>query len=333
MSKKIGVIGAGAWGTALSQAIALSEKNVLLWAKEVSVFKEISKDNTNSMYLDNVFLAETIDVTNDIEEVVTGCNTLFIACPSHYYTEVIALIANHISNDHEIIICSKGLRESDGALMSDILEEMIPTSPKIGVLAGPAFAHDLASNKPCMLTISSTSEGLIKSVNDILSLESLRLYHNDDIIGAQIGAALKNVIAIAAGISHEMQLGESVHAAIICRGLKEIERYCEAFGGNKETIYGLAGLGDVILTANTATSRNYNFGKNLGKGMSTKEALEAVDGYIEGLNTARIVTMKSLSQGIDLAIISAVDGIVYGDISAEKVIKHLLQRPRSHEWL
>ncbi|MFT7432849.1 MAG: glycerol-3-phosphate dehydrogenase (NAD(P)+) [Alphaproteobacteria bacterium] len=332
MTNQIGVIGAGAWGTALAQAIALSEKNVLLWAKETATTAEINKENTNNTYLEGVFLAETINATHNIEEVVKTCKTLFIACPSPYYTEIITSISQLITDEHEIVICSKGLRDSDGALMSDILCELIPTKPRIGVLAGPAFSKDISRGKPCMLTISSPSKELIKNVNGILSLPSLRLYHNEDMIGAQIGAALKNVVAIAAGIAREMDLGESVHAAIICRGIKEIERYSKALGGHKDTIYGLAGLGDIILTANSTTSRNYNFGRHLGQGLSTEEALAKSDGYIEGLNTARIVTVTALSQGVDLAIIAAVDGIVYGDISAEKVIKHLLERPRTHEW-
>lgn len=332
MTKKIGVIGSGAWGTALAQAIALSEKPVLLWTKEISVCSEISKKNTNTMFLKDIYLAETIDATTKLEEVVKECDVLFVACPSKFYTEIITLISGYVTEKHKIIICSKGFRESDGALLSDILEEILPVTPSVGVLSGPAFAIELAKGKHCVLTISSKSQELIKEVNQILSLGSLRLYHNDDIIGAQVGATLKNVIAIAAGITYEMKLGESVRAAVICRGMKEVDRYNNALGGQTKSIYGLAGLGDILLTAKSESSRNYIFGRSLGKGFTTEEAFKLAGGIVEGYKTSRIVTMKALSQGIDLAIISAVDGIIYGDITAEKAIEHLMKRPRIHEW-
>lgn len=331
MTDKIGVIGAGAWGTALAQAIALSEKPVLLWAKETKVFKSIQKHKRNDTHLPSILLAETIEGTQDLEHVFETCNTIFMACPAPYYTEILTLVASSIRPEHQIIICSKGLRESDGALLSDVIEETLHECPSLGVLAGPGFAVELATGKPCMLTISSPHEDVIKNVNSILSLPSLRLYHNEDIIGAQIGGALKNALAIASGIAHEMDLGESVQAAIISRGLKEMERYALSLGGQKDTVYGLAGLGDVILTARSELSRNFRFGQHIGRGLSVQEALDATNGYVEGLNTARIVTLQSFSQGIDMGIISAIDGILKNDVSADKVIQYLMQRPRTHE--
>lgn len=324
-----GVIGAGAWGTALAQSIALTEKPVQLWCFEEEVYKSIHKNHKNK-YLPELNIAETVSPTTSLKDIAEN-KILFIAVPAKFYTEVLSQLNKYITDEHNIIICSKGFRPSDGALLSDVVEEVLTKRPTIGVLAGPAFAKDIAAGKPCMLTISSKNEMLINNVNNILSYKKIRIYHNDDIIGAQIGGAVKNIIAIAAGIVDALNLGESVRSAILCRGLKEAERYANAYGAKSETLFGLAGLGDMILTASSTTSRNYDFGQFLGQGLNAKEAEEKVNGYVEGINTARIVTTKSLSQGIDLAIISAVDGIIQGDVSAKKVSEYLMQRPRTHE--
>lgn len=331
MNEKVGVIGAGAWGTALAQVIALSETPVILWAKEAETFKSIQKEKRNLKHLPDVLLAETIEANQDIEEVFEECKTIFMACPAPYYTEVLSLVSNIVTDEHTIIVCSKGLRESDGALLTTVIREVLPTKPKMGVLAGPAFAVELASNKPCMMSISAKDMDVIKTVNNVLNAPNVRLYHNHDMIGAQVGGALKNVLAIASGIAHEMDLGEGVQAAIITRGLKEIERFVLSLGGEKDTVYGLSGLGDVVLTTRSQLSRNFRFGQHIGRGLTVQEALEATNGYVEGLHTARIVTLQSFSQGIDMAIISAIDGILKNDVSAHKVIDYLMQRPRTHE--
>ncbi len=324
------VIGAGAWGSALAQSIALSEKSVQLWCYESATYKSIQKNRT-SPYLPDLQLAETVEVTKSLKEAATQSKTLFLAIPAQYYTEILSQLNSHITDDHTLVICSKGFRTSDGALLSDVAQEVMTAKPKIAVLTGPAFAMELAAGKPCMLAVSAKDEQTIQHIDQIISYAKIRLYHNHDIIGAQIGAALKNLIAIAAGIADAMELGESVRAAIICRGLRETERFAKAYGGQGETIFGLAGLGDAILTASSKTSRNYEFGYQLGNGFTREEALQRVDGYVEGVHTARIVTTQALSQGIDLAIFSAVDGIIQGDVSAHKVIEFLLQRPRTHE--
>lgn len=329
MNFAAGIIGAGAWGTALAQSIALTEKRVLVWCYEENTCKQIQKSKTNP-FLKDLAIAETVEATSSLKEIAEN-KVLFIAAPAHAYTEILSQLNQYITDDHKIIISSKGFRPSDGALLSDVIGEVLTHNPQIGVLAGPAFAKELAAGKPCMLTISSKHKEVVEQVNNILSYNKLRIYCNEDIIGAQIGAALKNIIAIAAGIADALELGESVRAAIISRGLKEIERYANVYGAQNETIYGLAGLGDTILTASSKTSRNYDFGYYLGSGLTKQEASEKVEGYMEGIQTARIVTTQSLSQGIDLAIISAVDGIIQGDVSPEKVVEFLMQRPRTHE--
>lgn len=330
MNFSAGVIGAGAWGTALAQSIGSCDQNAQLWCYEESICKSINKNNAN-IYLPTLNISENVFATCSLQDIVVHNKFLFLAIPAKYYTEILSQINNYITDDHYLIICSKGFRPSDGALLSDVINEVLTAKPKIGVLSGPAFAHELADGKPCVLSISSVDEVLIEQVNHILNHDNLRIYHNNDIIGAQIGAALKNIIAIAAGISDALNLGQSIRAAIICRGLKEVERFSSAYGGHPETIYGLAGLGDSILTANSKTSRNYDFGYHLGEGFTTEGSIKKVNGYIEGINTARIVTTKALSQGIDLAIFTALDGVIQGDIDAKKVIEILMKRPRTHE--
>jgi glycerol-3-phosphate dehydrogenase (NAD(P)+) len=330
MKFSAGIIGAGAWGTALAQTIALSDQSAHLWCYEEFICKDINKNKKNK-YLPEIDIAETVLATHSLKDIVDQNKILFLAMPTQYYTEILSQINSYVTDGHYLIICSKGFRPSDGALLSDVIEEVLTHKPQIGVLSGPAFAKDLATGKPCMLTISSTDETLIQKVSDTLKYEKLRIYHNNDIVGSQIGAALKNIIAIAAGISDALMLGESVRAAIICRGLKEIERFACAYGAKPETIYGLAGLGDSVLTASSRTSRNYDFGYFLGQGFSAQDAIKKINGYIEGLNTTRIVTTKALSQGIDLAIFAALDGVIQGDIKAKNVIEILMQRPRTHE--
>lgn len=329
--KPIGIVGAGAWGTALAIHLAQCGHKVFIWALEKDVVKSINRKHRNEAFLPGYDLMPQIEATHNLEDVAKHCQTLIITVPASANTEVATVLSNTLTDDHHVVLASKGFRETDGMLLSDVWAEVAPHVKKIAILSGPTFAHDLASGKPSACVVASTHEEVIRSVDRIFSLDDLRLYYSDDIIGVQVGAALKNVIAIAAGVSDGLDMGENMRAAIICRGLAEMMRYAEAVGGRRETVAGLSGMGDVILTASSPQSRNYRLGRSLARGLTIQEALDDVGAVVEGVQTARIVTMHGVSRGIDMAIIMAVDGIVNGDVDPATAMRMLLSRPRASE--
>lgn len=328
----VGILGAGAWGTALAQHLAeRCGHDVWLWSYEKNTAKEINKKHTNTGFLPEVNLSERIKATTSAKDIIKNCKTILFATPSAHCQEMATVLAPLLSQDQVLVICAKGFRESDGGLLSDVWMEANPTFKNIAVLSGPTFAHELAQKKPVTATLAADDDAIIKHVDGLFSSPTLRLYFSNDIISAQVGGALKNTIAIVAGVSDGLQMGEGFKAALLCRGLVEMMRYSKHLGGQDITLAGLSGMGDLIMTA-TPGSRNYRFGSLLGEGKTVAEALEEVNSTIEGISTAGIVTMQGISNGIDMGVVMAAHGIVSGDLNPKRTFEILLARPRVYEF-
>ena len=328
----VGILGAGAWGTALANHLAQNcGHNVLLWSYDEGAAKDIQKKRENTPFLPGISLSENITVTTNPEDVATQCEIIIYATPSAYCHELAVLLAPLLKPEQILVMSAKGFREADGALLTDVWQEAAPHFQNFAVLSGPTFASELAEQKPVTSTLASEDEDITMRVDNLFSSKDLRLYYGDDIIGSQVGGALKNTIAIAAGISDGLALGGGFKAALLCRGVVEMMRYAESLGGKRLTLSGLSGVGDLLMTA-SETSRNYRFGYLLGQGKSTQEAEKEIGATIEGIATASIVTMQGVARGIDMGVLMAIHGILNGDLNPRRTFQILLYRPRVNEF-
>jgi len=327
--RNISVVGAGAWGTALAEVISRQGNQVNLWAKELSVTKSINSNNENSMYLPDIKLSKLIIAFNNIEQI-TNCDLMLMVTPAQYIRQTLEDIKKTLNENLPIVICSKGIELKTLNLMSEIVKEIIPNNP-LSILSGPSFAIDVVNNKPTAVTLACENENIGKSIAESISLPTFRPYLSDDIIGAQIGGATKNVIAIAAGVVEGQNLGDSARAATIARGFSEISRLAIAIGGKEETLGGLSGMGDLLLTCNSKTSRNYSLGIKLGKGLSIEEATEGLSSIAEGMYSSKAIVNLSKKHNIDMPITNAVNDLIEKNNSLDEIISNLLNRPIGRE--
>lgn len=326
----VGVLTAGAWGTALAQTLALAGHKVMVWDRDARVVDDINQRHENRKRYPGETLHENVMATLSLAEVVKHCRIIVVAAPSDVNEELAAQLAGKLTDKHGLVLASKGLRASDGGLLDGIWRE---ACPEVGlcVLTGPTFAREMMDKKVTAAIVASADADLRARVGDLFEVPFVRLYESDDMVGAQVGGALKNVLAIAAGILDGLDFGANARAAMLARGLGEMARYTRALGGKEQTIWGLAGMGDVLLTATSTLSRNFRFGQMIGRGVGVAEAKAKV-GTVEGVLAARIVTVQAQALGIDLAIVSAMDGILHGDVTPLRVVDYLMQRPRVEEF-
>jgi len=329
MHNKIGVIGAGAWGTALSQALANTGRDVVLWAREEEVVDSINNDNENKLYLKDIHLNETLKATNDLKEVCKR-NVLLVMTPAQHIRATLESIKDFLRDDQPIIIGAKGIEKETGYLLSEVAQEIIPDK-KVGVLTGPTFASEIGRGLPCAVTIAIQDKDAGEMVIDALGSRTLRTYLTDDLVGAQIGGAVKNVIAIASGVIEGRQLGESARCALVTRGLTEIARLAKALGGKRSTLMGMCGVGDLMLTASSMQSRNFSLGVALGQGKTLEEILGDRIAVTEGVHTAKALRVMAKNNAVDMPISQAVYEFLHEGISIEDVMKKVLDRPLRRE--
>lgn len=328
----VGIIGAGAWGTALAHHLAGCGQQVLLWAYEKETMQDINRQHENTQFLPGITLPSSVVATTNLDELVSRCQVLLYAGPAQVMTEIATVVGPTLRPEQILVICAKGLRETDGALLSEVWHEAAPSFKNLAVLTGPTFAMEIAQGKTAAILLAAADDSIIQQVDSLFTSTQIRLYYSNDMIGAQVGGALKNVLAIGAGINDGLQMGANLKAAIMCRGVAEMMRYTRFLGGDEHTLAGLAGMGDLMLTASSPQSRNYRFGLYLGEGLDVGAALKKVGATVEGLHTARIATVQATARGIDLGIVMAIDGILSGDIEAGKALHFLLNRPRIREF-
>lgn len=326
---KIGIIGAGAWGTALAMAAQRAENEVIIQAYEPNVAATINEIHENSIYLKNFKLDERIKATTDLS-VVTNVDVVLLVMPAQFLRSVCEAAAASWSPGIPAVICSKGIEQDTCALMSEVVSEILPGKP-IAVLSGPAFASEVANNLPTAVTLASEDETLAKVLMETLNTTVFRIYRSRDTIGAQIGGAVKNVLAIACGIVEGRNLGNNAKSALITRGLAEIARLGIAKGAQADTFYGLSGLGDLTLTCNDMKSRNFSLGVALGQGEKLSDVLKERISIAEGVYTASTMVSLAHQLNVDLPICSAVDGVLNHSNDIDASINSLLLRPLKAE--
>lgn len=319
---KIGVIGAGAWGTALAQVLSEGQKELLLWAREPDVVEQINNKHENQSFLPGHMLRDNILATQDMN-MLAGCDALLIVTPAQHLR---ASLQDLPDSRAILVLCSKGIEEATQQLMSEIVEESRPDNP-LAVLSGPTFAHEVAQGLPTALTLACDTEQTWEKLYPLIAKSTFRPYFSNDIIGAEIGGAVKNVLAIGCGIVEGAGLGQNARASIISRGFAEMLRYGTARGARAETLSGLCGLGDLVLTCSSTSSRNFSLGKGLGEGQSAQALLTDRATVAEGAATAPELQRDARRRGIDMPIVDAVCALLAGQTDSRSIVEQLMGRP------
>ncbi|MEK9684735.1 MAG: NAD(P)H-dependent glycerol-3-phosphate dehydrogenase [Rhodospirillaceae bacterium] len=325
----IGIIGAGAWGTALAQAVCNAGNHTILWAHEREVADSINKKRMNDIYLPGITLNPAIRATTVIEEA-TESDVVLLVTPAQFLRGVTETLAPILSRSTPIVICAKGIEQNTGALMSEIASETLG-GREIAVLSGPTFAVEVAKGLPTAVTIASKDPAFGEAFVRAIGTQTLRPYHSQDVIGAEIGGAVKNVLAIACGIAEGRGFGDNARAALITRGLSEMTRLSLAKGGKAETMMGLSGLGDLTLTCTSPQSRNYSLGIALGEGQSLDSITSSRHSVAEGVFSAAAVGTLASRLRIEMPISEGIDAIVNKGSSVDEIIEALLARPFREE--
>lgn len=328
-AKKVGVIGAGAWGTALALVAARAGHSVTIWARQKEAAASINAAHENSARLPGIMLPDTIAATANPGDLAAS-DLVLIATPAQAMREAMSQFGEHLAPGTPAIITAKGIEQSTSRFMTDILGEVCPDLEPL-VLSGPSFAADVARELPTAVTLAARSLATARPAAEALSCPTFRPYISDDLIGVQVGGAVKNVLAIACGILTGRGLGESARAALIARAFAELTRFGAALGARRETLTGLSGLGDLVLTCSSPQSRNFRFGLALGEGRSPKAAMSGTNGVSEGAFTAAAVVKIAAAQGIEVPVSAAVLAILEGRLSILEAIGSLMQRPLKAE--
>jgi glycerol-3-phosphate dehydrogenase (NAD(P)+) len=321
----IGIVGAGAWGTALAVTARRAGRSVTLWAHEPEVAAAISGSHRNPLYLPGIDLDPAIAATGEIDRVAAADVVLLVA-PAQHLRGVCRSLAPHLRPGTPIVICAKGIELATSALMGEVVADELPQAP-IAVLSGPTFAIEVAHGLPTAVTLACSDPLLGQRLVEALGTATFRPYLSDDLVGAEIGGAVKNVLAIGCGIVEGKGFGDNARAALITRGLTEITRLAMAKGAKAETLMGLSGLGDLILTASSTQSRNYSLGFALGQGRSLAEVLAERRAVTEGVYTAGAVMELSERLAVEMPLCAAVDAVINRGAGLDSTIQGLLARP------
>ncbi|WP_029936970.1 NAD(P)H-dependent glycerol-3-phosphate dehydrogenase [Sphingomonas sp. UNC305MFCol5.2] len=322
---RMGVIGGGAWGTALAQVAARDGLPVTLWAREPEVVESVNTAHENRHFLAGVPLSETIRATGDLADLA-GHDALLVVAPAQH---VRAVLAAAPIGTTPLVLCAKGIEAGTRLLVGEVAHQAAPDAP-IAVLSGPTFAHEVAAGKPTAVTLACEDEGLRARLAERLAGPAFRTYGSADIIGAEIGGAVKNVLAIACGVVEGAGLGLNARAALIARGFAEMTRFGLARGGQAETLTGLSGLGDLVLTCSSTNSRNFSLGVGLGQGKSAAALLADRKTVAEGAFTAPVLREAAAEARVDMPVTEAVNALLEG-VAVRDVIEALLSRPLREE--
>ncbi|HLL59824.1 MAG TPA: NAD(P)H-dependent glycerol-3-phosphate dehydrogenase [Allosphingosinicella sp.] len=322
----IGVIGGGAWGTALAQVAAADGRETLLWALEPEVVEGVNARHENGIFLSGIPLSPSIRATGELAEL-SRCDALLVVTPAQHTR---AVLAGTDLRGSPLILCAKGMEEATTKLMHDVAREEQPESP-IAVLSGPTFAHEVAAGLPAAVTLAVKDRNVGEAIRARLARPSFRPYLSDDVIGAEIGGAVKNVLAIACGVVEGRGLGQNARSALISRGFAEMTRFGLARGARAETLAGLSGLGDLVLTCSSTSSRNFILGKGLGEGGNAADLMADRRTVAEGAFTAPVLKRAADEAGVDMPIVEAVCALLSGKASVDQILERLLSRPLRSE--
>jgi glycerol-3-phosphate dehydrogenase (NAD(P)+) len=322
----IGILGGGAWGTALAQVMASDGTPVELWAREAEVVEAINSTRENPLFLPGLKLSDAIRATTDLTSVAE-LSPVLVVTPAQHMRSVLRDLPAH---SETLILCSKGIEADSRRLMHEVAREEHPDSP-VAVLSGPTFAHEVAAGLPTAVTLACEDIALARRLSGLVARPTFRPYAADDVAGAEIGGAVKNVLAIACGVVEGRRLGQNARSALISRGFAEMTRFGLARGARAETLAGLSGLGDLVLTCSSTSSRNFSLGKGLGEGRTAAELLADRRTVAEGAHTAPVLARAAREAGVDMPIVSAVCALLAGEASVDEVVERLLARPLRSE--
>ena len=325
----IGIIGAGAWGTALAQTLAASGRDVTIWSFEPDCADEINSRHVNSCYLDGVPLHETIRAVSE-PAALAGRDAYLSVAPAQHTRATLQSFAPHIPDGAPVVLCSKGIEIATQSFMSDVLQDVLPDAVP-AVLSGPSFAADVARGLPTAVTLACEDEGMGERLVAACAAPTFRPYWTDDVLGAEVGGAVKNVLAIVCGIVLGKGLGRSAHAAIIARGFAEMRRLGTALGAKPETLTGLSGLGDLVLTCSSEMSRNMSCGLALGRGEKLEDIMQGRLAVTEGVATAPALKAMAGRLGVDMPISFALADILAGEVSVDEAMEALMRREHRAE--
>ena len=329
--KRIGIIGAGSWGTALAVVAARAGHNVSLWSRNPEVVSSINERRVNSRYLTSTPLPEDVTPTGDLNAALSGVSTVILAVPSHAARELLTAMSSLLEEAAIIVSVSKGIEIDTGKRVSEIAKEVVGNSHPFVCLSGPSFAKEVVKGHPTAIVAASKDSSAARAVQNDLSFENLRIYTNADVVGTELGGSVKNVMAIAAGMASGLGFGSNSVAALITRGLAEITRLARREGAQMETLMGLAGLGDLVLTCTGSLSRNRFVGEELGKGRTLEEIVAELSEVAEGINTARAVKKLADRAGLEMPITNEVNAVLYGGKPARDAVAELMNRPLREE--
>lgn len=322
---RIGVIGGGAWGTALAQVAARGDEPVLLWAREPEVVSGVNEAHENPLFLAGVPLAESIHATGDLAELA-ALDALLVVAPAQHVRAVLSQLPRSAT---PLVLCAKGIEAGTRLLVGEVARAAQPDAP-VAVLSGPTFAHEVAKGLPTAVTLAADDDALRARLADRLAGPAFRTYASSDVIGAEIGGAVKNVLAIACGVVEGAGLGQNARAAVIARGFAEMTRFGVARGARPETLAGLSGLGDLVLTCSSTSSRNFSLGVGLGQGRSAAALMADRRTVAEGAHTAPVLREAAAEAHVDMPVTEAVNALLEGaEVAA--VVEALLARPLREE--
>jgi glycerol-3-phosphate dehydrogenase (NAD(P)+) len=333
MSFPIAIIGAGGWGTALAITMARAEREVRLWAYESYLVETILATRENPIYLPSARVPESVHVSNTMKEVLQGARIVIIAVPSHVYRPVVSQMMPLLDAEMHFVSAAKGIENDTLMRMSEVVVDVLKPAfmPQVAAISGPTFAPEVARGEPTALVVASPDERLRLFLQKELSAPRFRLYTNSDLIGVEIGAAVKNIIAIAAGVAEGLGLGSNPAAALITRGLAEIMRLVEACGGRRETLAGLAGLGDLVLTCYGSLSRNHRVGIALGQGKNIDEIVSNMRMVAEGVKTAKATVALARKLEVEMPIAEKMYSVLYEGLNPRAAIDDLMDRKLREE--
>ncbi len=330
MSDRLAVIGAGSWGTALAIALAGRFDSVRLWARDRGRAAEMEALRENRRYLPGFVLPPQVSVSSDLAVTMQDAGIVIAVVPSRYFRPVLSSVKQHVPAEAKLVSATKGLENPGLGRMSQVISEVLPEHP-VAVLSGPTFAKEIAAGEPAAVVIAAADIALAEEIQRALATSALRFYASTDVVGTEIGAALKNVIAIGAGICSGLGLGSNSVAALVTRGLAEITRLAVTMGGSPRTLSGLAGLGDLVLTATGDLSRNRFVGVQLGQGHALAEIEAGMTMIAEGVATCRAARLLGLREGVDLPIIGQMYQVLYQAKEPRQAIRELMDRPLTTE--
>ena len=330
---KIGVVGAGSWGTALANLLALKGFKIDLWVFEKEVKDQIESYRENKVFLPGISLSDQICPSNDIEAVVKEKDLVLIVVPSHVMRETASKIREHISKETVVVSASKGIENKTHLTMSGVLREIFQeiSGDSFAVLSGPSFAGEVVRRVPTVVSVASKNQKVASFVQHVFATPYFRVYTNNDMIGVELGGSVKNVIAIASGIIDGLGLGLNTRAALITRGLTEMRRLGLKLGANPRTFAGIAGVGDLVLTCTGDISRNHTVGKKIGEGMKLNEIISEMRMVAEGVKTAKSVYNLSRKLGVEMPISQEVYHVLYDDVAPKEAVRRLMTRDLKHE--